>query len=285
MILVKILLIIVWALGAYFLFMILPNASVEQWLQKNYDYLLTRGKQLKSSIVQSLHNLKKDKLKKENLNVTSTQAIAEPVKEPEKEQEDEVDFSEVEIFSSSLKIRQSFYLELTPAQKQLFDELYVLDHPSHLVKSLQYNPAGDNQLFFKSVFNYLYHYRKLISLELLKVLTDEMLHLAQDNFEAQTILYEIAIRTAYFRRKDAVFFSYAQSLAELDVALNRNSLKRKNQFVYSYARLAIILEKKKLYKEALLIVEEAIQLGLKDNTVTGYQGRRLKILEKMRKES
>jgi chromosome condensin MukBEF MukE localization factor len=49
--------------------------------------------------------------------------------------------------------------------------------------------------------------------------------------------------------------------------------------------LAIILEKKKLYKEALLIVEEAIQLGLKDNTVTGYQGRRLKILEKMRKES
>jgi hypothetical protein len=77
--------------------------------------------------------------------------------------------------------------------------------------------------------------------------------------------------------------AYAHSLAELDVTLNRSTLKRKYQYVYSYTRLAIILEKKKLFKEALAIVDEALQLNLNDKTVQGYQGRKTRILDKMRK--
>jgi hypothetical protein len=94
---------------------------------------------------------------------------------------------------------------------------------------------------------------------------------------------EIATRTAYFRRKDSAFLAYAHSLAELDVTLNRSTLKRKDQYVYSYTRLAIILDKKKLFKEALAIVDEALQLNLNDKTVQGYQGRKTRILDKMRK--
>jgi hypothetical protein len=264
MIIVKIILILIWIAGAVVLFIVLP---------KNKTVL---------NVEPSIQPQDKD-LKK--VDVVETTVVPPPVivEEKEVEKEEEVDFADVEIFSKSLNVRQGFYPSLTPSQKQLFDELYVLDHPSHLVKTLQFNPNGDNQLFFKFVFNSLYTYRKLMSSDLLKVLTEEMLYLAEGNPQTQTILYEIATRTAYFRRKDPAFLAYAHSLAELDVTLNRSTLKRKDQYVYSYTRLAIILEKKKLFKEALAIVDEAIQLNLNDKTVQGYQGRKTRILDKMRK--
>ena len=265
MIIVKIILILIWIAGAVVLFIVLP---------KNKTVL---------NVEPSIQPQDKD-LKK--VDVVETTVVPPPViveEEKEVEKEEEVDFADVEIFSKSLNVRQGFYPSLTPSQKQLFDELYVLDHPSHLVKTLQFNPNGDNQVFFKFVFNSLYTYRKLMSSDLLKVLTEEMLYLAEGNPQTQTILYEIATRTAYFRRKDPAFLAYAHSLAELDVTLNRSTLKRKDQYVYSYTRLAIILEKKKLFKEALAIVDEALQLNLNDKTVQGYQGRKTRILDKMRK--
>jgi tetratricopeptide (TPR) repeat protein len=272
MIIVKIVLILVWIAGAVVLFILLPNAKVEQWVQIRLG-ALKKAKTSKQPINKDL------KL----VDMVPPPAIGEEEKELEKEEE--VDFTDVEIFSKSLNVRQGFYPSLTPTQKQLFDELYVLNHPSHLVKTLQFHPNGDNEIFFKFVFNSLYTYRKLMSLELLKVLTDEMLYLADGNPQIQTILYEIATRTAYFRRKDPEFLAYAHSLAELDVQLNRSTLKRKDQYVYSYTRLAIILEKKKRFKDALAIVDEALQLNLNDKTVQGYQGRKTRILEKMRKSS
>ncbi len=269
MIIVKILLILIWIAGAVVLFIVLP---------KNKTILDTKPKVEPFKKPQD-RNL--NKVPVIETTVVPSSVIVEEEKETEKEEE--VDFADVEIFSKSLNVRQGFYPSLTPSQKQLFDEFYVLDHPSHMVKTLQFNPDGDNQLFFKFVFNSLYAYRKLMSLELLKVLTDEMLYLSEGNSQTQTILYEIATRTAYFRRKDPAFLAYAHTLAELDVNLNRSTLKRKDQYVYSYTRLAIILEKKKLFKEALEIVDEALQLNLNDKTVQGYQGRKTRLLEKMRK--
>jgi tetratricopeptide (TPR) repeat protein len=277
MIILKLLLIIIWLIGAYILFIILPNDKVETWIQLRLNGLM-KAKPNK----QRLSNQLKKVDVVENMVATNSVMIEE---EKEAEKEEEVDFANVEIFSKSLNVRQGFYPSLTPSQKQLFDEFYVLDHPSHLVKALQFNPNGDNQLFFKFVFNSLYTYRKLTSLELLKVLTDEMINLAEGNPQTQTILYEIATRTAYFRRKDPAFLSYAHALSELDVNLNRTALKRRDQYVYSYTRLAIILEKKKRFKDALAIVDEALQLNLNDKTVQGYQGRKTRILEKMRKSS
>jgi hypothetical protein len=275
MIIVKVLLILIWIAGAVVLFILLPNAQVEQWVQTRFG-ALKKATPSKEPIANDM----------KQVDVVETTVVPPPViveEEKEVEKEEEVDFADVEIFSKSLNVRQGFYPSLTPTQKQLFDELYVLDHPSHLVKTLQFNPNGDNQLFFKFVFNSLYTYRKLMSSDLLKVLTEEMLYLAEGNPQTQTILYEIATRTAYFRRKDPAFLAYAHSLAELDVTLNRSTLKRKDQYVYSYTRLAIILEKKKLFKDALAIVDEALQLNLSDKTVQGYQGRKTRILDKMRK--
>jgi tetratricopeptide (TPR) repeat protein len=275
MIIVKVLLILIWIAGAVVLFILLPNAQVEQWVQTRLGSL-KKAKPSKKPIDNDV----------KQVDVVENTVVPPPViveEEKEVEKEEEVDFADVEIFSKSLNVRQGFYPSLTPSQKQLFDELYVLDHPSHLVKTLQFNPNGDNQLFFKFVFNSLYTYRKLMSSDLLKVLTEEMLDLAEGNPQTQTILYEIATRMAYFRRKDPAFLAYAHSLAELDVTLNRSTLKRKDQYVYSYTRLAIILEKKKLFKEALAIVDEALQLNLNDKTVQGYQGRKTRILDKMRK--
>lgn len=271
MIIVKILLIIIWVIGAYIIFLYLPNPKVDAWLKKRFSKIDIEHKK------ESVTHTKKDVVRKEDVVLK----VVEEEKEVEKEEE--VDFANVEIFSNTLNIRQGFYPSLTPTQKKLFDEMYVLNHPSHLVKSLQFDPKGDNQLFFKYVFNSLYTYRKLISLELLKVLTDELLYLSEGNPEIQTILYEIATRTAYFRRKDTAFLDYAHALCDLDIELNRKTLKRKNSYVYSYTRLAIILEKKKLFKEALVIVEEAIELNLDDKTVQGYDGRKNRILDKMRK--
>lgn len=47
----------------------------------------------------------------------------------------------------------------------------------------------------------------------------------------------------------------------------------------SFKRLSILYEKQEKYKEAIDICNKAIELGLKDNTKTGYEGR-IKRLEK-----
>ena len=199
------------------------------------------------------------------------------------EKEEEVDFTNVEIFSKTLNINLNFYESLTPALREEFDRYYVFDHEQHLVKTLVYIPKGDNQAFFKYVFNHLYTYRKLISSGLISVLTEELIRLAEGNPKIQTILYEIATRTSYFRRKDVAYLSLAEDYSTRDIQLHRTVFKSSNTYVYSYTRLAIILEKKKRFADALTLVEEALRLNLTDKTVNGYAGRRVRILDKQRK--
>lgn len=48
----------------------------------------------------------------------------------------------------------------------------------------------------------------------------------------------------------------------------------------SYKTLSIILEKEEKFNEAILICKEAIELGMDDNTKTGYEGRILRLEKK-----
>jgi hypothetical protein len=229
--------------------------------------------------VASEKEVKKVVLEKEVKKVASEKEVKEVVSE----KEEEVDFSNVEIFTTPLKVDLNFYQKLTPKLKAEFDQYYVLDNPKHLVKTLEYKVDGNNELFFKYVFNHLYTYRKLISSDLVSVLTDELIRLAEDNKKIQSIIYEIATRTTYFRRKEPVFLALSEKYARIDLNMQRTVFNPKNQYVYSYTRLAIILEKKKQFDEALDIVEDALQRNLSDNTVTGYIGRKTRIIEKKEK--
>jgi hypothetical protein len=63
--------------------------------------------------------------------------------------------------------------------------------------------------------------------------------------------------------------------------LQQSTLNARDKYVYSFTRLAIILEKQKLFKEALAIVEDALSRNLNDKTKNGYPGRKVRILKKM----
>jgi hypothetical protein len=206
----------------------------------------------------------------------------EPVKEEEPEEEaDEAALENIQIFKTAVKERQGFYESLTSDEQQEFDRYFVLPGEPHLAKELQYTKGGQNDAFFTKVFNFIYRYRRLISSGLLIKLSDELQSFTQGDPDVQTILYELAIRVAYFRRKDQVFFNTAKSWAEKDVLLQRSTLNARDKYVYSFTRLAIILEKQKLFKEALAIVDDALARNLNDKTKNGYPGRKVRILKKM----
>ena len=284
MLIIKIILIVVWFIGGFIFFVYLPRPQqgnkpvrekvVVQVEKKLEPTPVVVAQPTPAPVIQVVEPTPVVK----EIIVEEKADAAEP-----QEKEEEVDFTNVEIFSKTLNINLNFYESLTPALREEFDRYYVLDHEQHLVKTLVYTPKGDNQAFFKYVFNHLYTYRKLISSGLISVLTEELIRLAEGNPKIQTILYEIATRTSYFRRKDVAYLSLAEDYSTRDIQLHRTVFKSSNTYVYSYTRLAIILEKKKRFADALALVEEALRLNLSDKTVNGYAGRRVRILEKQRK--
>jgi hypothetical protein len=207
----------------------------------------------------------------------------EPVKEeePEEEVQDEAELENIQIFKTEIKARAGFYESLTADEQAEFDRYFVNEGPEHLAKELQYVKGGNNDQFFTKVFNFIYRYRKLISHGLLVKLSDELQSFTAGDPDVQTILYELAIRVAYFRRKIQSYLDTSEQWSRLDVALHRSTLNSRSKYVYSFTRLAIILEKKKLFKEALELVEDAMSRGLNDKTRTGYEGRKVRILKKM----
>ena len=284
MLIIKIILIVVWFIGGFIFFVYLPRPQqgnkpvrekvVVQVEKKLEPTPVVVAQPTPAPVIQVVEPTPVVK----EIIVEEKADAAEP-----QEKEEEVDFTNVEIFSKTLNINLNFYESLTPALREEFDRYYVLDHEQHLVKTLVYTPKGDNQAFFKYVFNHLYTYRKLISSGLISVLTEELIRLAEGNPKIQTILYEIATRTSYFRRKDVAYLSLAEDYSTRDIQLHRTVFKSSNTYVYSYTRLAIILEKKKRFADALTLVEEALRLNLTDKTVNGYAGRRVRILDKQRK--
>ena len=211
-------------------------------------------------------------------------AKPKPIVEPKEEAVEEDNALEnVQIFKNKIKARTTWYASLTEEEKTEFRSYFVDDVETHLVKDLVYKLNGNNDAFFERVFNFIYAYRKLISTSLLQKLTDELLFFAENDAEVQTLVYEAATRVAYYRRKDKAMLAYAEKLARLDVALQQGVLKAKGKYVYSFTRLAIILERKGETKEALALVEDALKRQLTDRTKTGYAGRKVRLEKRLAK--
>lgn len=204
-------------------------------------------------------------------------------KEAEAEDEDDA-MTKVAFFSTPIVENKEFYQSLTVQEQAEFAELFIKDSPKHLEKSLQYQIGGDNTGFFSTVFNSIFKYRKIISLSLLVKIYQELIRLAGESWPSVTLLNEAMIRTAYARRKDADFLKQALVVSQADVLLQQQKLNPKHTFVYSYKRLAIILEKQKAYDQALHLVEDALKRHLTDKTVGEYAGRKARLLEKKSKK-
>jgi hypothetical protein len=208
----------------------------------------------------------------------------EPINVVKQEPAEETNALEnVQIFKKKISARTSWYASLTETEKTEFRRYFVEDVDTHLVKELNYRLSGNNDAFFENVFRYIYVYRKLISRSLLEKLTDELLFFAEKDAETLTLIYEASARVAYFRRQDKAMLAYAETLARLDVALHQGELNTKNTYVYSFTRLAIILERKGQIKEALTLVEDALKRKLSDRTKTGYKGRQVRLQNQLGK--
>lgn len=276
---IKLALIVVWFVAGLFLFAkdVLQDFP---FLQSLFQRLGLLGKTTKKVV----------KLAPQKVVPVKAEVKAKPVKKAapvkvEKEESVEEDnaLENVQIFKKKITARATWYASLTEAEKTEFRSYFVDNVETHLVKDLVYKLNGNNDAFFERVFNYIYVYRKLISNSLLQKLTDELLYFAENDAEVQTLVYEAATRVAYFRRKDKAMLAYAEKLATLDVALQQGKLNAKNKYVYSFTRLAIILERKGLIKEALALVNDALSRKLSDRTKTGYEGRKVRLQKRLEK--
>jgi tetratricopeptide (TPR) repeat protein len=229
----------------------------------------------------SLLNTTEQKTTPKPLKKVEVQSKPKVVKEVEK---DEDVMANVEFFEKPILENKGFYESLTSGEKAEFNDLFVLDHPKHLVKELVYKINGENSSFFQKVFNFIFKYRKIISLTLLNKLFSELLRLAGNQPKTVALLNEAMIRTSYARRKDKAFFDKAFDISKADVVLQQTQLKPTNTYIYSFVRLAIILERLKQYDQALTIIDDAIKRNLNDKTVGGYAGRRIRVLEKKNKK-
>jgi hypothetical protein len=279
---IKLALIIVWFLAGLLLFA--KDVIVDfPFLKPIFESLgLLGDRPVKTKVVKVAPPVKVVKV------VTPTPPVKvvkpEPIPEPKEEAVEEDNALEnVQIFKTKIKARTTWYASLTEAEKTEFRSYFVDDAPTHLVKELVYKLNGNNDAFFERVFNYIYVYRKVISYSLLQKLTDELLFFAENDADVQTLVYEAATRVAYYRRKDKAMLAYAEKLARLDVALQQGVLKAKDKYVYSFTRLAIILERKGEAKEALTIVNDALARKLSDRTKTGYEGRKVRLQKRLAK--
>lgn len=274
MLLIKVLLIVVWFIAGLLLFA--KDVVV--------DFPILRSSFVALGLVEGkVKTIKVEKSKPAKKVVVSKPAPKPIVEAKEEAVEEENALENVQIFKKKIKARTTWYASLTESEKAEFRSYFVDEVETHLVKELKYVLNGNNDSFFEKVFNYIYTYRKLISASLLQKLTDELLFFAENDPEVQTIVYEAATRVAYYRRKDKSMLDYAEKLARLDVALHQGALNSKNKYVYSFTRLAIILERKGEIQNALAVVSDALARKLNDRTKTGYQGRKARLEKRLAK--
>lgn len=284
MLILKLVLILVWTLVGAFLFSkVIFGKDAAEWLVEQWTALTKVKAVSKPKPVVVAKPVEQPKP------VVAPKPVPKPAPKPvvkeEKEEEEEDAMANVQIFKKKIKARATFYESLTEAQKTEFRSYFVDEGKDKLVKELTYTLKGNNDAFFEKVFNYIFAFRKVISLGLLVRLTEELLSLSSGDPEVQTILYEAAIRVAYARRKSVQFLDQAQAWAKEDVTLHQTKLNTKGTYVYSYTRLAIILEKKGQFKDALALVEDAKKRNIKEKTKTGLAGREARLLKKLAKKA
>ena len=181
------------------------------------------------------------------------------------------------IYQFKFKGNSEFYTRLPDVQKVEFKKLFIDEGKDHLVPTLTYTIGDDNTAFFDKVYNFIYRYRRSISLPLLTSLLVEGLRLAGDDYVAKTNIYESVIRTAYTRRATKSFLDAAEAWSREDVKLHDDALKTKGQYVFGYKRLAIILEKKGAIDEAIALVLKALDKKLLDETIGEYPERLIRL--------
>jgi len=220
--------------------------------------------------------------KKKGLFVEKVETAVVTSNEPGMDEEDEA--KTVDLSKVVLK-KTAFYESLTPVLKTEFDRLFVLEGVDHVVKGLQFNPGKNNNLFFQNVFNSLYAYRKLISFDLLTALYEELSQQLAGQPTLITAVNEATIRIMFYRRKETIFLDQCEALCQEDIALHLDVLKTRSGFVYSFKRLAILLEKQGLYDDAIAMCDRAINLNLDDKTQGGYRGRKERILKRQAQQT
>jgi hypothetical protein len=288
MLILKLVLILIWTLVGAFLFSKVifgKDAAewlVEQWKALNVKKVVAKPVVKATPVVQPKPI---EVVKPQPKPVAVVKPTPKPVVKEEKEEEEEDAMANVQIFKKKIKARATFYESLTDAQKAEFRSYFVDEGKDKLVKELTYTLKGNNDAFFERVFNYIFAFRKVISLGLLTKLTEELLSLSEGDSDVQTILFEAAIRVAYARRKAVQFLDQAEVWSKEDVKLHQTKLNTKGKIVYSFTRLAIILEKKGQFKEALALVEESKSRNLKEKTKTGLEGRKARLLKKLAKKA
>lgn len=286
---IKLSLIVVWFIAGLFLFA--KDVLVDfPFLKPVFEALGLLGTSKKKAVKPAPAVVKPTAVKPVAVKkpVAKPKTVAKPKPAPvkvEKEEPVEEDnaLENVQIFKKKITARTTWYASLTEAEKTEFRSYFVDDADTHLVKDLVYKLNGNNDAFFENVFRFIYVYRKLISSNLLEKLTDELLFFAENDAETLTLIYEAATRVAYYRRKDKAMLAYAEKLARLDVALQQGTLNAKSKYVYSFTRLAIILERKGQINEALALVEDALGRKLTDRTKTGYEGRKVRLQKRLAK--
>jgi tetratricopeptide (TPR) repeat protein len=182
-------------------------------------------------------------------------------------------------FSKVTFTKTSFYESLTDTLRKEFDRLFIDEGVDHVAKTLLFIRGEANEVFFTNVFNQIYKYRRLISFDLLLALHEELTTQAQNTPALVSSINEAAIRVLFYRRKDGIFLEKCEELCQEDIALHLDVLKTRSGFVYSFKRLAILLERQGLYEDAIAMCDRAIALRLDDMTKGNYAGRK----ERLRK--
>lgn len=211
------------------------------------------------------------------------ETVTEETEEADEGEADDALENEKITITATARSFQTFYSSLTKPLQAEFDRLFVTEGPDHVVKTLVYNKAegADNHAFFETVFTGIYRYRRLISFELLTRLHEELVRLQSGKPTQITLLNDLMIRTLFYRRKNPIFLDRCEELSREDIALNLNVLKARGKFIYSYKRLAILLERTNRLDEAIELCQRAIRLQLTDQTKGGYAGRLARLQKRL----
>lgn len=286
-------LVLIWLILGYILFEGVTKADVASFVQKIFSVFKHEKKALKpvaaKPVVKETPKLvvevkaapKEEKVVIKSLEQVNQQAV-DQIKQlvaKEESMDDVKETKEAKLFESKtiygvkVNANTEFYTQLKEAQKQEFKRLFIDEGNDHLATQLQYKVGANNDNFFDKLYNYIYRYRRSISLPLLTSLLEEGLRLSKDDVQSQSNVFEACIRTAYTRRANASFLEATVAWSQRDVELHDNELKTKDKYAYSYKRLAIVLEKQGRFDEAILLVEKALSKGLLDETVGEYPER------------
>ena len=202
-----------------------------------------------------------------------------PIVKPE---EIDQQLTETVIFKTPLKVKVDPVETYTPELKQSFNDTFVSEERAVKVPELTYVPQTTNVPFYTNLFRYIHRFAGVLTEGLLASLTQSVIKLTDDK-EAQLKIVEASTRTAEGLKTNQNQ-DYLLKILRRNVALNRDVLNPRNKYVYSYQRLATLLEELGIYVEAVIVAREAYERGLMDTPETTFE-KRLSRLEKKLVES